>query len=49
MHDAHVFSNSSLYHRGKSNTLFPEDLKEFISGRDVPLVLGDPAYPYCSG
>ena len=45
VHDARVFSNSSLYHRGQSNTLFP-DLKESISGRDIPLVLlGDPAYP----
>ena len=46
VHDARVFSNSSLYHRGQSNTLFPTDLKESISGRDIPLVLlGDPAYP----
>ena len=45
VHDARVFSNSSLYHRGQSNNLFP-DLKESISGRDIPLVLlGDPAYP----
>ena len=44
MHNARVFSNSSLYHRGQSSTIFP-DLKELFSGRDIPLVLGDPAYP----
>ena len=45
VHDARVFSNSSLYHRGQSSTLFP-NLKESISGKDIPLVLiGDPAYP----
>ena len=42
VHDACVFSNSSLYRKGQSNSLFPES----IVGRDVPLVvLGDPAYP----
>ena len=45
MHDTRVFSNSSLYHRRQSSTLF-SDLKESISGKDIPLVLvGDPAYP----
>ena len=45
VHDARVFSNSSLYQRGQNNSLFP-DLTEAIAGRDVPLVLiGDPAYP----
>ena len=45
VHDARVFSNSSLYKKGQSNSLLP-DWKENISGRDVPLIiLGDPAYP----
>ena len=45
VHDARVFSNSSLYWRGQSNTILPY-LPELISGTDVPLVLlGDPAYP----
>ena len=45
VHDARVFSNSSLYQRGQNNSLFP-DLTEAIAGRDVPLVLiGDLAYP----
>ena len=45
VHDTCMFSNSSLYHRRQSNTLFP-DVKESISGKDISLVLlGDPAYP----
>lgn len=43
VHDARVFSNSSLFHRGQKSSLFPNHA-ESIAGRDVPLVvLGDPA------
>ena len=45
VHDARVFSNSSLYKRGQAGTLLPHCRKS-LSGSDVPLViLGDPAYP----
>ena len=45
VHDAQVFSISSLYQKGQNNTLFP-DLKEQIAGREIALViLGDPVYP----
>ena len=45
VHDARVFTNSSLYQRGQSGTLFP-DWKETIADKNVPIViLGDPAYP----
>ena len=45
VHDARVFSNSSLYQRGQNGSLFP-DCTEQIAGEDVPIViLGDPAYP----
>ena len=45
VHDARVFSNSTLYRRGQSGVLFT-DLKDNIAGRDIsPVLLGDPAYP----
>lgn len=45
VHDARVFSNSSLYDRGQNNRLFPSDTVR-IANEDVPIViLGDPAYP----
>ena len=45
VHNARVFSNSTLYKKGQDGTLFPE-WKRTISGKEIPLlVLGDPAYP----
>ena len=45
VHDARVFSNSTIYQKGQNGVLFP-DWKETIAGKHVPLVLlGDPAYP----
>lgn len=45
VHDARVFSNSSLYAKGQAGTLLP-DTKRRLGGVEVPLViLGDPAYP----
>ena len=45
VHDARVFSHSSLFQRGLNGTLFP-DLTDNISGVDIPIYLiGDPAYP----
>ena len=45
VHDARVFSNSSLYRRGQTSSLLPHHPTS-IAGRDIPLViLGDPAYP----
>ena len=48
VHDARVLTESGLFKRGTSGTLFP-DLKEDISGCQVPIYLiGDPAYPLLS-
>ncbi len=45
VHDARVFSNSSLCSKGQSKTLLPNK-PVTLGGTDVPLViLGDPAYP----
>lgn len=44
VHDAKVFVNSTLYKRGQDGTLLP-DWKKTISGKEIPLMLGDPAYP----
>ena len=45
VHDARVFSNSSIYNMGEQETLFP-DIPMIICGTSVPLViLDDPAYP----
>ena len=44
VHDARVFVNSLLDKRGQAGTLFP-DSKKSIAGKEIPLVLGDPAYP----
>ena len=45
VHDARVFSNSSLYAKGQQGTLVPNWTK-CLNGVDVPLcILGDPTYP----
>ena len=45
VHDARVFSNSSLYKKGQDGVLLP-NWNRTIHGTEVPLViLGDPAYP----
>ena len=45
VHDARVFGNSTLYHKGMNGSLFPE-WKKTIAQEEIPLVvLGDPAYP----
>lgn len=45
VHDARVFSNSSLYQKGQNQTLFPNWVEK-VSGCDIPILLiGDPAYP----
>ena len=45
VHDARVFSNSSLYKKANHGTIFPNWTSK-IGSIDVPLViLGDPAYP----
>lgn len=38
VHDARVFSNSSLYERGQSGKLFPHITEQF-AGVDVPVVM----------
>ena len=45
VHNARVFSNSTLYRQGQANELLP-NWSESIGGEEVPLViLGDPVYP----
>ena len=45
VHDARVFANSDLFHRGCNGNLFP-DWRKCLGNVDVPLLLlGDPAYP----
>ena len=46
MHDARVFTLSSLYTRLMSGQLFRPNSTQNIEGTEVPtLILGDPAYP----
>lgn len=45
VHDARVFTNSTLYRKGQEGVLLPQWV-EHLGGKDIPLViLGDPAYP----
>ena len=45
-HDARVFANSALYHKGQSGALFCHAPRKRIQGIDMPVVvLGDAAYP----
>ena len=45
VHDARVFTNSTLYRKGQEEVLLPQWV-EHLGGKDVPLViLGNPAYP----
>ena len=45
-HDACVFANSALYHKGQSGALFCHAPRKRIQGIDMPVVvLGDAAYP----
>ena len=46
VHDARVFSNSSLYKKGTDGTLFPESQARNINGTAVPaFIIADAAYP----
>ncbi len=48
VHDARVFTNSTLYRKGQEGVLLPPWV-EHLGGGDIPLViLGDPAYPLLS-
>ena len=46
VHDARVFSNSTIFRRGNEQQLSPRDLVKEICGVDIPpFLVGDPAYP----
>ena len=46
MHDARVFTNSTLYRKGQEGDLLPQWVEHL---GDIPLViLGDPTYPLLS-
>ena len=46
VHDARVFGNSTLYHKGQNGSLFPASMAKEINGVNVPLlILADGAYP----
>ena len=48
MHDARVFSNSSLYKKGTDGALFPESQARNIHGTAVPaFIIADAAYQGC--
>ena len=46
VHDARVFSNSSIFKKGNEGNLFPDDLTKEIGGVEIsPFLVADPAYP----
>ena len=46
VHDARVFSNSSIFKKGNEGNLFPDDLTAEIQGVAMsPFIVADPAYP----
>ena len=46
VHDTRVFTNSELYLKGNSKTLFEPNTTRDSNGTEIPLfILGDPAYP----
>ena len=46
VHDARVFANSDLYHKGQRGTLFPKSSLWLERDNNIPVVvLGDSAYP----
>ena len=50
VHDARVFSNSTIFRRGNEQQLSPRDLVKEICGVDIPpFLVGDPAYPSFHG
>ncbi|XP_028514384.1 putative nuclease HARBI1 [Exaiptasia diaphana] len=49
VHDARVFSNSTIYENAKTGTLFSGINSKDVSGQQVgPLFIADPAYPLLS-
>ena len=46
VHDARVFSNSSVFTKGQNGSLFPADRSKVINGVKVPvIIIADAAYP----
>ena len=46
VHDARVFTNSSIFKKGNEGNLFPDDLTMEIHGTELsPIIVADPAYP----
>ena len=46
VHDARVFSNSSIFKKGNEGKLFPDDLTVELQGVEMsPFIVADPAYP----
>ena len=53
VHDARVFANSEIVHKGENGTLFPKWTKKIVIQRretDLPVtIIADPAYPLKHG
>ena len=46
VHDARVFTNSSIFKKGNANELFPGYPNRDICGQNMsPVIIADPAYP----